>query len=120
MKNTLIVKRELISDSVIEILKLPGGITSIEVIDNGHSYIINFNPNKEEIEKYKITLSNSLQNKGINSESIDKIIEGIILASLSTFYSKVYSALMSEILNSFTKENLGTKFTISDLMAIVK
>jgi hypothetical protein len=120
MKNTLIVKKELISDSIIEILKLPGGVASVEVINNGHSYIINFNPNKEEIEKYKIALSNNLQNKGVNPESIDKIIEGIILASLSTFYSKVYSALMSEILNSFTKENLGTKFTISDLMAIVK
>ena len=119
MKNTLIVNREYISDPVIEILKMPSGITDIETIDNGHSYIINFNPNKTEINKYRENIKELMLAKSVEVDNIDKIIEGVILSNLAAFYGKVYSALMSEIINQYVKHNLGKTFSISEITNVI-
>jgi hypothetical protein len=119
MKNTLIVNRELISDAIISILSMPAGLVSIETIDNGHSYVINFNPNKEEIDKFKYNMKALLVAKSVDISNVDKVIDGLVISNLSTFYARVYKALMDEVLNQFVKQNLGKTFSISDLSTII-
>ena len=119
MKNTLIVNRELISDAIVSILSMPAGLASIETIDNGHSYIINFNPNKEEINKFKDNMKALLVAKSVDVSNVDRIIDGLVISNLTTFYSRVYSALMNEVLSQFVKQNLGKNFSISELSTII-
>jgi hypothetical protein len=119
MKNTLIVNREYISDAIVSILSMPAGLASIETIDNGHSYVINFNPNKEEINKFKDNMKALLVAKSVDISNVDRIIDGLIISNLTTFYSRVYSALMNEILSQFVKQNLGKNFSISELSTII-
>jgi hypothetical protein len=119
MKNTLIVNRELISDAIVSILSMPAGLASIETIDNGHSYIINFNPNIEEINKFKVNMKALLAAKSVDISNVDKVIDGLVISNLSTFYARVYKALMDEVLNQFVKQNLGKTFSISDLSTII-
>ena len=119
MKNTLIVNRELISDAIVSILSMPAGLASIETIDNGHSYVINFNPNKEEINKFKDNMKALLVAKSVDVSNVDRIIDGLVISNLTTFYSRVYSALMNEILSQFVKQNLDKNFSISELSTII-
>ena len=98
---------------------MPAGLASIETIDNKHSYIINFSPNKNEIDKFKKNMKELLVAKSEDTCDTDKIIDGLVISSLTTFYAKVYGALMSEILTQYVKQNLGKSFTISDLSTII-
>lgn len=121
MKNTLIVRREYISNDVIDILNRPAGLASIESIDNGHSYIINFNPNTTEISKYRENMKKLIEAKNVTIDvtSIDKIIEGLILSNLATFYGNVYTALMKEVVNQYVGKNIDNTFSVSDLAKVL-
>lgn len=120
MKNTLIVKREFISDEVIEVIKKSHpGFVNIEIIDNSHSYIINFNPDKTEIDIYKKRLFDLVESLNVKLSDVDTVIEGVIFSSIATLYSKVFTALMQEVVKEYVKNNVE-KVTYQEIGELIK
>lgn len=101
MKNTLIVKKEFIHEEIINALQIPAGFASIEVIDNNHSWIINFNPNKENIEKYKTLIRGAIEKEGLLNQYTDTVIDGVVMSSLAVLYKKLLDLLMQEVINRY-------------------
>ena len=105
MKNTLIIRREFISQDVIDILKSSNSFAIFEVIDNGHSYIINFNPNKDFLEKEREKYYNIINKQDLNVSGLDVVVEGLLFSSIAALYSKVFSALMQGCIEKFILNN---------------
>jgi len=124
MKTTLTIKRDYISDEVVNALQSNFKLFTIDVIEDGEIYEIKFYPNTKSINDLRSKVTKVLENKNKTNELTADLLTSSIMTSLAFGYAKIYAVLMqhisSEVIESLFDNKVEALENLLDITEEIK